>query len=163
MLDFGYFCVKMAAILNFDHMNIIGHYYKRFHWPRSLRVHVYNIMWCNVKMNTFCNLPGSRQPSWIFMVPTSCPKLAHCHLTDFSLGTRNLHDSAKNLRRPTISRFSTVQDRVATRLKTLLFISLYYVIHFRRLLSIVDKINPWSVWEYVCPFPLQSFTTWPTD
>ena len=67
-------------------------------------------------MNTVCNLSGSRQPSWIFVVPTSCPRMAHCHPTDLSSGTHNLYDSAKNLRRPNISRFPTVQYRVATRL-----------------------------------------------
>ena len=46
-------------------------------------------------MNTFRNLPGTQQPSWIFVVPTSCPRMAHCHPTDFSSGTHNLYDSAK--------------------------------------------------------------------
>ena len=45
-------------------------------------------------MNTFCNLAGSRQPSWIFFVPTSCPMMAHCHPTDLNSGTHIVYDSA---------------------------------------------------------------------
>ena len=43
----------------------------------------------------FCILSGSRQPSWICLVPTSCPGMAHCHPTDLNSGTHNLYDSAK--------------------------------------------------------------------
>ena len=69
-------------------------------------------------MNTFLfYLPGSRQPSWIFLVPTSCPRMAHCHPTDLSSGTHNLYDSAKTRTRPSISRFPILHNRVTTRLR----------------------------------------------
>ena len=62
-----------------------------------MRVHIQIMFlaWCSVKINTFCNLSGSRQPSWIFVVPTSSPRMAHCHPTDLSSGTHNLCQSAK--------------------------------------------------------------------
>jgi len=109
----------MAAILNVGHADIVGHYYNSIIPRISKHACTYKNMflaWCSVKMNTFCNLSGSRQPSWIFVVPTSCPRMAHCHLTNLSSGTHNLYDSAKNRRRPNMSRFPTVEYRVATRL-----------------------------------------------
>ena len=54
---------------------------------------VLGMMWC--KDEHMFNLPGSRLPSWIFVIPTSCPRMAHCHPTDLSSGTHNLYDSAK--------------------------------------------------------------------
>ena len=85
-------------------------------YSMRVRTKIMFLAWCSVKMNTFRNLPGSKQPSWIFLVPTSCPRKAYCHSTDFGSGTHNLYDSAKHLTRPTISRFSIVHNRVATPL-----------------------------------------------
>ena len=100
MLDFCYcwwqwrpFCIWITWTLS----DIIINRSIEFPIRQSMRVHtkILFVAWCIVKMNTFCNLPGSRQPSWIFVVSSSCPRMTHCHLTDLNSGTHNLYDSAK--------------------------------------------------------------------
>ena len=44
---------------------------------------------CSVKLNTLRSLPGSLQPSWICVVPTSSPRMANCHSLNLSSGTHS--------------------------------------------------------------------------
>ncbi len=49
-----------------------------------------SLPWSSRNLNTCCNLPGTRQPSWICLVPTSCLRMAYSQGSVVEL-QRSLH------------------------------------------------------------------------
>ena len=66
----------------------------------------------------------------MFLVPTSCPRMAHCHPTDLSSGTHNLYDSAK---KPYTTKHFQVH-KMATRLISVTAAALLFEFEWNTLL-----------------------------